>query len=342
MSADVADLLASIDDVLETASAPVPVPAPAVPVVEAPAAPEPGGRGDWWDSLYEPSQAEAEVDAVEVEADAVVPEVEAAVAAPVAGTTVSAEPRLPYWWQKDRQQQDRQQQAGPSRVGRAEPADTADTAVSQPPKPPKQKCEHGRVLPLRAERGEEVVGRLCLDCDKRLPAVPEPKAECTHEERLEARSEGGKLIGYVCAAKDCGARLTTDEVHGRIGKWLRPAESYYPRPRNPFSPAAVGVDGEPAKRAVSAGTLRLLANAGAAGAGYVLGLTPMFGAWIEETGRTTSIGGALFLGCSMCLVIGHFWDRRTRHWDSGLAWAARIPLASAITALALYAPASQI
>lgn len=326
VSADVADLLASIDDVLETASAPAPVPAPAVPVAAAPAAPEPGERGDWWDSLYEAPQAEA--DAVEVE-------VEAAAAAPVAGATVSAAPRLPYWWQKDRQQQ-----AEPPRVGRAEPADTADTAVSQQPKPQKQACEHGQVLPLRAERGEEAVGRLCLDCDERLPATdPEPKAKCTHEERLEARSEGGKLIGYVCAATGCGARLTKDEVHGRIGKWLRPAESYYPRPRNPLSPAA---DGEPPKRALSAGTLRLLANAGAGAAGYFLGLTPMFGAWIDECGRVTSIGGALFLGGSICLAIGHFWDRRTRHWYPGLAWAARIPLASALTALALYAPASQI
>ncbi|MEU2134921.1 hypothetical protein [Streptomyces sp. NPDC018352] len=334
MSADVADLLASIDDVLETASAPVAVPAPAVPVAEAPAAPEPGGRGDWWDSLYEAPQAETDV--VEVEADTEVPEVEAATAAPVAGATVSAAPRLPYLWQKPQQRK-----AEPPRVGRAEPADAADTAGAQQQSPqPKKACEHGQVLPLRAERGEEVVGRLCLDCDERLPAAaPEPKAECEHEERLEARSESGKLIGYVCAAKGCGARLTKDEVHGRIGKWLRPAESYYPKPRNPLSPAA---DGELPKRALSAGTLRLLANAGAAGAGYVLGLTPMFWAWIEECGESTSIGGALFLGGSICLAIGHFWDRRTRHWYPGLAWAARIPLASAITALALYAPASQI
>ncbi|TGG77866.1 hypothetical protein D8771_26575 [Streptomyces albus] len=328
MSADVSDLLASIDDVLETASdvvsAPVPVPAPAGAPVES------DTRGDWWDSLYETPQAGAEV-----EADAEAPEVEAAAEAPVAESRVSAATRLPYWWQKDQKQQ-----AEPSRVDRVEPADTADTAGTQRPQPQKQACEHGQLLPLRAERGEEVVGRLCLDCDERLPAAdPEPEAECTHEERLEARSEGGKLIGYVCAATGCGARLTKDEVHGRIGKWLRPAESYYPRPRNPLSPTA---DGEPPKRALSAGTLRLLANAGAAGAGYFLGLAPTFGAWIEECGETTSIGGALFLGGSICLAIGHFWDRRTRHWYPGLAWAARIPLASAITALALYEPASQV
>lgn len=331
MSADVADLLASIDDVLENVSAPVPVPAPAAPVdpvvtagpVEAPAAPEPGGRGDWWNALYETPQAGADT------AEAVAPTA-------VGGARVSAAPRLPYWWQKPQQEE-----AGPTRV---DAADTADTAGADRPRQPEQACGHeGRVLLLRQEPGGEVLGRLCLDCDQGLPASdPEPEAECAHEERLEARSESGKLVGYVCAAPACRVRLTKEEVHGRLGKWLHPATSYYPKIRNPLSPAAKGADGEPPKQALSAGTRRLLANAGAAGAGYVLGLTPMFGTWIEECGRTTSIGGALFLGGSMCLAIGHFWDRRTRHWYPGLAWAARIPLASAITALALYAPASQI
>lgn len=323
MSADVAGLLASIDDVLENASAPVPAPAapvdPAVTAgpVKAPAAQEPGGRGDWWNALYETPQAGADT------AEAVAPTA-------VGGARVSAAPRLPYWWQKDRVEE-----ADTAGVAGAEPADTADTAVSAP----EEACGHELVVLLHQEGSKEVVGRRCLECDEGVPeAAPEPE-ECEHAERLEARTESGKLVGYVCAAKGCGARLTKEEVHGRLGKWLRPAQSYYPRPRNPLSPAA---DGTPPKRALSAGTLRLLANAGAAGAGYVLGLTPMFGTWIEECGRTTSIGGALFLGGSMCLAIGHFWDRRTRHWYPGLAWAARVPLASAITALALYAPASQI
>ncbi|MEU3137578.1 hypothetical protein ABZ691_33035 [Streptomyces sp. NPDC006854] len=292
MTADVSDLLASIDDVLADAK---PTPAPAVPVAPVPSP--------------APSPEEG---------------VAAVAAAPF---RVGVAPRLPYWWQNSPQEK-----GEPTRV---EPADTADTAVSAP----EEACGHERVVLLHPEGSKEVLGRRCLECDEGVPeAAPEPQ-ECEHPERLEARTESGKLVGYVCAEKGCGARLTKDEVHGRIGKWLRPAESYYPRPRNPLSPTA---DGQPPKRAVSAATLRLLANAGAAGAGYVLGLAPMFGTWIEECGRTTSIGGALFLGGSMCLAIGHFWDRRTRHWYPGLAWAARIPLASAITALALYAPASQI
>ncbi|MFJ5851260.1 hypothetical protein [Streptomyces sp. NPDC092903] len=203
-------------------------------------------------------------------------------------------------------------------------------------------CVHARVLDLRVPDGGEVVARLCPECGDRLPATdPEPVPECTHEERLEVRADTGEVIAYLCAANGCGAHLTVEEVHGRAGKWLRPAASYYPRPRNPLVPAPVPEGEEPTKPALSPGTRRLLANVGAAGAGYGLGLVPLLGGWIEECGRTTSIGGALVLGGGICLVVAHVWDRRTRHWHPVLALVARIPLMSALTALALYAPASQ-
>ncbi|MEW1798145.1 hypothetical protein [Streptomyces niveus] len=115
-------------------------------------------------------------------------------------------------------------------------------------------------------------------------------------------------------------------------RWMRPAPEYYPAPPARRAP----------REAVSPGTRRLIYNAAAAGAGYLLGLTPTVGGWIEDCGETTSIGGALVLGCGICGVVAHVWDRRTRHWWVGLAWLARIPLASSLTALALYAPASQI
>lgn len=98
----------------------------------------------------------------------------------------------------------------------------------------------------------------------------------------------------------------------------------------------------PARPALSDGTKRLLYNVSAATAGYYLGLAPTIGALIESCGRETSIGGALVLGAGICLGIAAMWDCRTRHWYRPLAWTARIPLASALTALALYAPASQI
>ncbi|MFE3907211.1 hypothetical protein ACFXPY_45095 [Streptomyces sp. NPDC059153] len=95
------------------------------------------------------------------------------------------------------------------------------------------------------------------------------------------------------------------------------------------------------KPALSAGTRRLLYNVSAGAAGWFLGLTPQISVAIETCGVATSIGGALVLGGGICLATAAFWDRRTRHWYQPLAWAARIPLMSAITALALYAPASQ-
>lgn len=98
----------------------------------------------------------------------------------------------------------------------------------------------------------------------------------------------------------------------------------------------------PAKPALSNGTKRLLYNTSAAGTGYYLGLAPTIGDLIESCGQETSIGGALVLGAGICLGIAAMWDCRTRHWYRPLAWTARIPLASALTALALYAPASQI
>lgn len=115
--------------------------------------------------------------------------------------------------------------------------------------------------------------------------------------------------------------------------WFVPQAGYWPTPAMPALPA---------KAALSDGTKRLLYNITAAGTGYWLGPTQTIGSWIESCGRETSIGGALVLGGGICLAIA-MWDRRTRHWQPGLlAWIARIPLASALTALALYAPASQI
>ncbi|MFF4661966.1 hypothetical protein [Streptomyces sp. NPDC001282] len=259
--------------------------------------------------------------------------------------------RLPKWWEQ-KSMDVLTTAPGPEDEEKKEPVPAPQPAAEQVentagrPEPKKvsaeDKCLHLSLLSLRdeADQGDgEVVARLCLDCNEKLPPTdPEPTADCEHEQRLEARSESGKLIGYVCAAEGCGTRLSVEEVHGRVGKWLRPAAKYYPRPRNPFSPP----EGEEAKPALSAGTLRLLANAGAAGAGYWLGLVPLIGHAIEECGRTTSIGGALTLGGGLVLFVAHVWDRKTRHWHAITAWLARIPLASAITALALYAPASQI
>jgi len=115
-----------------------------------------------------------------------------------------------------------------------------------------------------------------------------------------------------------------------------PQPGYWP---HPHLPAAVTSSRERAAAAISPGTRRLLYNASAAGAGWGLGLYGKF-AWALTDCGEQSISGALVLGIGGTALIAHLWDRRTRHWWPGIAWAARIPLATAVLALALWAPAA--
>lgn len=76
----------------------------------------------------------------------------------------------------------------------------------------------------------------------------------------------------------------------------------------------------------------------AAAGGYTLGLVPLFESWITNCGTDTSTTAALILGSALVIATGTLIDRRTRHWWGPLPWLCRIPLASALLALALYAP----
>lgn len=127
-----------------------------------------------------------------------------------------------------------------------------------------------------------------------------------------------------------------EEQPGRAAPFA-PQPGYWPRPH---MPAAVTRIPDQAAAAVSPGTRRLLYNASAAAAGWALGLYHQFAGAIADCGTNYSIGGTLVLGTGGTLLIAHLWDRRTRHWWPGIAWCARIPLATAILALALWAPAA--
>lgn len=125
---------------------------------------------------------------------------------------------------------------------------------------------------------------------------------------------------------------TPDPKHGPFD----PQPGYWPHPQMPA--AVTRVPGR-AAAAISPRTRRALYNASAAGAGWALGLYDQFAWALTDCGKS-SISGAIVLGVGGCLLIAHVWDRRTRHWWPGIAWVARIPLATAITALALWAPAA--
>ncbi|WP_406462985.1 hypothetical protein OHB07_16230 [Streptomyces sp. NBC_00111] len=117
--------------------------------------------------------------------------------------------------------------------------------------------------------------------------------------------------------------------------WLQPQPSYYP------TVPAVLPAAQAAPAALSPRTRSLIYNATAAATGWGTGLLDRCSDALTTCGAEAGIGPALILGIGSCITLAHFWDRRTRHWWIGLAWAARVPLATAITALALYAPASQ-
>jgi hypothetical protein len=127
---------------------------------------------------------------------------------------------------------------------------------------------------------------------------------------------------------------TEDDEQAGPG-WWAPQPGYWPRPHIPAA-----LTHAPEKIAISPRTRAFLYNASAAGAGWGLGLYHQFAAAVADCGQQYSISGALVLGVGGCLVIAHVWDRRTRHWWPGIAWAARIPLATAIVALAFWTPAS--
>ena len=117
---------------------------------------------------------------------------------------------------------------------------------------------------------------------------------------------------------------------------FEPEPGYWPRPHLPATLTHIP---DRAEAAISHGTRRLLYNGTAAGAGWGLGLYGQFADVLADCGAT-SIGGGLVLGIGSTLLIAHVWDRRTRHWWPGIAWCARIPLATAVLALALWAPAA--
>jgi hypothetical protein len=116
-----------------------------------------------------------------------------------------------------------------------------------------------------------------------------------------------------------------------------PQPGYWPRPH---MPAVVDRVRDRTPAAISPATRAFLYNASAAGTGWALGLYGKFAWALDDCGREQGIGAAIVLGAVGTVLIAHVWDRRTRHWWPGIAWAARIPLATALLALALWAPAA--
>lgn len=88
---------------------------------------------------------------------------------------------------------------------------------------------------------------------------------------------------------------------------------------------------------------QLLYNGAAAGAGWGIGLGPLMSTAIHQCGAASASGGVtLGLGIALIAAVPDWYlrDARRSHHGLGLllGWLARIPLATAALALALYAP----
>jgi hypothetical protein len=117
-------------------------------------------------------------------------------------------------------------------------------------------------------------------------------------------------------------------------------------PDEPAKPPATGRRGHrPAAQRLHADYLDLprrtrwvLYSGASAATGYAIGLVPLMEGWIVDCGHDTSPKAAVLLGLGIATAAGILIDHRTRHWWGPLPWLCRIPLASALLALALYAP----
>ncbi|WNI19193.1 hypothetical protein [Actinacidiphila sp. ITFR-21] len=113
-------------------------------------------------------------------------------------------------------------------------------------------------------------------------------------------------------------------------------------PADESTPAAVR-RGKKRQQAIAAwagleGRTRWLLSTGAgAGCGWFLGLLQAMSGWITACARDQGNAPGLILGLGM-VAAASFAAYRTRGWWAPLAWCCRIPLATALLALCLYAP----
>lgn len=172
--------------------------------------------------------------------------------------------------------------------------------------------------------------------DDILDAPPAPAPAAAPRLPDWRKGETADLSGQHPDRPDTLDIAEPDEDEDRWEGVDEPTVKARPAARRPLTPAArrahtayTGLPGR-ARTVLYTGT--------AAGAGHALGLAPLFESWITGCGHDTTNSGAVALGVGLILATGVLIDRRTRHWWGPLPWLCRIPLASALLALALYAP----
>lgn len=81
----------------------------------------------------------------------------------------------------------------------------------------------------------------------------------------------------------------------------------------------------------------LLSTGAGAGCGWLLGLEQAMRSWIDGCGHDQGVTAALVFGVGLVAVTAYA-AHRARAWWPPLAWCCRIPFATALLALCLYAP----
>ncbi|MFJ8606338.1 hypothetical protein ACIRH0_03990 [Streptomyces sp. NPDC093675] len=229
-------------------------------------------------------------------------------------------------------------------------------------------CSHPRTEPVYAQPTGELVALLCLVCDEQLdpPLEDEGEPEAEPSRAPEKRKPGRKGTRAPLARRP-NSRVAVSTSHLRAIAFTGSAAAFG------YSTGLVGALGGflPAADHGATGTVgAVLAFAAAFGAWRVLGypgvavvlpyplvsrilvtalvassassVAPDVVAWLNRYGHLAGLDGASvsLLAAAASLCGGLYWivDRRFRHVWWPVRWLARVPLASALLAVALYAP----
>ncbi|MER7968077.1 hypothetical protein ABTX35_03520 [Streptomyces sp. NPDC096080] len=229
-------------------------------------------------------------------------------------------------------------------------------------KPPEPECTHERTVPVHAQPYGELVAYLCVICDEQLePESPDAAGTPAQEPdvRPGAVAPTGKApasskssvstnymrpilftgtaaaVGYSIGAVDVLGECLYTADHGAVGiagAILALGCGY----------GAWRLSGTHVVASILPGGLVGRAVVTAMGASYAPGIAHELVGFLGQYGHYAGLdpSGVALLVASTGMCGGLYWaiDRRFRNQGWFLRWLARIPLASALLAVVLYAP----
>ncbi|MEU6513656.1 hypothetical protein [Streptomyces sp. NPDC046978] len=229
-------------------------------------------------------------------------------------------------------------------------------------------CTHPRTEPVYAQPTGELVALLCLVCDEQLEPPPEEAEEPeAAPSGAPAKQKHGRKGTRAPLAKRPNSRATVSRSHLRAIAFTGSAAAFgystgLVDALGGFLPAAdngaTGTVGAVLAFGAGLGAWRALGYPGVAVvlpyplvsrilvtalvASSANSVAPDVVAWLNRYGRLAGLDGASvsLLAAAASLCGGLYWivDHRFRHVWWPVRWLARVPLASACLAVALYSP----